>query len=45
MKTKIIVLILAISFSGCRTWNWGETLEYKIPKGKHQDIGMPMIIE
>jgi len=44
MKTLITILLTVICLS-CKTWDWGETFIYKIPKGSHQDISMPVMIE
>jgi len=43
MRTAIIISLILLS--SCKTWHWGETIEYKIPKGKHADVGMPTIID
>lgn len=46
MKNGLIIPILALLLiPGCKTWQWGDTITYHIPEGKHSDSGMPMVID
>ncbi len=45
MKTLLSVLLLSIVLSGCDLWDWGDTVVYIIPEGKHQDFNMPEMID
>ena len=51
MKKIIIITIFATLVAGivllsqCKRWEWGETITYTIPEGKHAEFNFPTLIK
>ena len=40
-----ILIFMSVIINGCKTWEWGDTINYTIPEGEHAEMGMPFIID